>query len=150
MPDYEVLNLEAEHHADLDILVESREAAVQARFTELLTDPDERKEALWLRLEADLDLVFYDFRETDLEERNDDWRRLYENMIMVSRLQVWYDVVKHPGFLQSIEAAGQRIDRAVKAMSTDELLAAAQKGIGKGRISAAKEKKLAGLQEDND
>ncbi|MCP4677716.1 MAG: hypothetical protein GY854_19805 [Deltaproteobacteria bacterium] len=137
-----LLDLEAEHHADLDIRAESQEDAVAKRVLELYQDPDERDEGVWSFFEADLELVIEDFEETPINERNAEYRDLFESMVIATRMQVWHEF-NGSDFLPMVEEAGQRIAAQVKKMSSADIKAAAAKGIGKGRISAAKEKKLA-------
>lgn len=145
-----ILDLEAEHQADLDILVESKEDAARARIRELYQDPDERDADLWAYFEADVNLVIEDFEETPIVERDSEYRDLFEAMVIATRMQTWFEQYSG-GYLEKIERAGRQIAEEARRMSTAELSAAAKQGIGKGNISAAKERKLAALEgKDND
>lgn len=144
----------ADTAAAVDEIVEEMHGQYQNRVVELLDNPTQRDEILWLDAWEDSELealgvlpdVFLALPlaalfDEPLNERGMEWQRIVATMIAAAKLQASLPVIRR--VLGTTEDATRQVQGAAQQMSPQELKQAAAIGPGRARFDGARERRRA-------
>ena len=150
MPVDKLLDVLADHAAEVDEIAEERAAAHHERLLRLLWVPEERDPDLWEDAfeELELDPAWLDFDVGEMnsipkEERGLEWQAVMATLISVSKWQAALDVGMVETLLRAADRHALESDLAAKAMVRgkdilEEFSEAARQGISRERVKEAK------------
>ena len=124
----------ADQQLDLDELSSEYLESVNTIQTDLLTNANDRNEAIWLSAGADVTLTLSDFAEIPVAERDDNWALQFQSIISASYMQA----VADSGFLADLVIISDNHASALintsKKVTNSDLREIASEGVLNGKL----------------